>query len=543
MARYFFLLLVTLSIFHPSLQDTNDNDVDTEDVNPFAEAAAAILKEQTGKNIGSMINNFMASGGAAKIGDALSKLGSENAGQLLQGLSSLIGSNDKEEEGEDDSGADLLGGLGSFMGALQGTGGGGADNAAGALLQGLGSLLGGQGGRGEGGIDPAMIGSLINIFANQKPSSKPSSKPSKPQKEKSRTKTERTKPKDEVKLDLGDILSLAGNFLGKKQGDNSAGGLLNYLPMIMQTINAFNSPAAKKRAETHSDHSWKLPPFLEKLHVIFDNFIHSDMGKYALNVMGAEKAFNVFTDDNGRFNYPKFVEMMENRSFRRHWIRMVTDRIVDMLQYANDPKIQKAYLANVQFFINSFLKAQGFPKSALFDSAKPTETISALVNYIAKKYFDVKFYSKEYVKSAVAYVQDLIRLTQQSALSGGAGSAELSDKLADTINLEIIEPIARVNRAYRFAKAVPSCDRYVLCLVNEENINEQESLPGLKKLLYKGVSLLASWFLSSETGTPFWTLYSDITDNTSCKALYSEKCHDFHVEEIKVTTEYVHSEL
>lgn len=39
-------------------------------------------------------------------------------------------------------------------------------------------------------------------------------------------------------------------------------------------------------------------------------------------------------------------------------------------------------------------------------------------------------------------------------------SKELSHKLADTINLEIIEPIARVNRAYRFAKKVPKCDRY-----------------------------------------------------------------------------------
>uniref|UniRef100_V5GIN9 Uncharacterized protein n=1 Tax=Anoplophora glabripennis TaxID=217634 RepID=V5GIN9_ANOGL len=540
MARYYILLLVTLSIFHPSLQDTNDNDVDTEDVNPFAEAAAAILKEQTGQNIGSMVNQFMQSGGAAKIGDALSRLGRENTGQLLLGLSSLIRSNDKEEDGEGDSTANLLGSLGSLMGALQGAGGGDSDNAAGAILQGLGSLLGGQGGReGQGGIDPAMIGSLINMFVNQKPSPKSS----KPAQKKSQAKVDRTRPKDEMNLDLGDILSLAGNFLGNTQGDNPAGGLLNYLPMIMQTISAFNSPASKKRAESHSDHSWMLPPFLEKFHIAFDNFIHSDMGKHVINAMGAEKAFKVFTDENGRFNYPKFVEMMENRSFRRHWIRMVTDRIVDMLQYAHDPNVQKSYLANAQFFINSFLKAQGFPKSTLFDSAKPTETITALVNYVAKKYFDLKIYSKEYVKAGVAYVQELARLTQKNASSGSEGSAQLSDKLADTINLEIIEPIARVNRAYRFTKSVPSCDRYVFCLVNEENTNEQEGLPGLKKLLYKGASLLASWFLSGETGTPFWTLYSDITDGNNCKALYSEKCHDFHVEEIKVTTEYVHSEL
>lgn len=94
---------------------------------------------------------------------------------------------------------------------------------------------------------------------------------------------------------------------------------------------------------------------------------------------------------------------------------------------------------------------------------------------------------------------------------------ELSNKLADTINMEIIEPIVRVNRAYRFIKSVPECDRYVLCLVNEVNPNEQLSLPGLKEILSKGSSLLASWFLSEHTGTPFWTLYTDITEDVRCK--------------------------
>ncbi|KAJ8982721.1 hypothetical protein NQ317_019512 [Molorchus minor] len=120
---------------------------------------------------------------------------------------------------------------------------------------------------------------------------------------------------------------------------------------------------------------------------------------------------------------------------------------------------------------------------------------------------------------------------------------ELSEKLADTINLEVIEPIARVNRAYRFAKSTPVCDRYVLCLVNEESENEGENLPALKKLLYKGSSLAAAWFLADETGMSFWTYYEDVMDNHDCKVHYSEKCHDFHLEEIRVTTEYVHNEL
>ncbi|KAJ8968181.1 hypothetical protein NQ314_002440 [Rhamnusium bicolor] len=466
MANTCLLLLVILSIVNTSLQDTNDNEVDVEDINPLAEAASAILKEQNAENIGAMVNNFMQSGGAAQLGGMLSKFGSENAGQLLQGLGSLMSSSKKEQD-EDDTGGKLLEGLGSIVGALQGTGGGGE---GGALLQGLGSLLGGQGEQGgQGGIDPAIIGSVISMFAQNQ------AQPSKPKKSKSpkkMVKVDSTK-KDESNVDMGDLLSLAGSFFGQDEGKGQAGNLLSFLPMIMQTLGSFAGPEAEKRAESHSDHAWLLPPVLEKLHIMFDNFIHSDMGKYFINVIGAEKTFKVFADENGRFSYRKFVEMMENHSFRRHWIRLVTDRIADMLQY----------LTSAQYFINSFLKGQGFPKTTLFNPARPTESISALANYVAQKYFEVKIESKGYVKSAVKYVQDLIHLTQKNR--NGGGSRELSDKLADTINLEIIEPMARVNRAYRFAKSVPVCDRYVLCLVNEENSNELESLPGLKNFCIK----------------------------------------------------------
>lgn len=58
--------------------------------------------------------------------------------------------------------------------------------------------------------------------------------------------------------------------------------------------------------------------------------------------------------------------------------------------------------------------------------------------------------------------QDLFKLAKKNGIlaAENGDSRELSDKLADTINLEVIEPIARVNRAYRFATKVPQCDKY-----------------------------------------------------------------------------------
>lgn len=58
-----------------------------------------------------------------------------------------------------------------------------------------------------------------------------------------------------------------------------------------------------------------------------------------------------------------------------------------------------------------------------------------------------------------------------------------------------------------------------MCLVNEAQPNEAHSLPGLKTALSKSSSLFASWFLSSHTGTSFWSLYSTIVDEDNCKVI------------------------
>lgn len=110
--------------------------------------------------------------------------------------------------------------------------------------------------------------------------------------------------------------------------------------------------------------------------------------------------------------------------------------------------------------MNSFLKNKGFPKSAMFDPIKPTESLTAMANYASKKYLDLEVDAREYVQPVVEYVQDLFRMAQAKGFfSSGVDSREFSRKLTDTINLEVIEPIARVYRAFRFARKVPLCEK------------------------------------------------------------------------------------
>lgn len=95
------------------------------------------------------------------------------------------------------------------------------------------------------------------------------------------------------------------------------------------------------------------------------------------------------------------------------------------------------YTATAQIMINGFLQSQGMPKHALFDPQRPSETIANLVDYVAREYLQTKFSSLIYVKPAVTYVKDLFKLGKARGLLQKFNATELSDKLTDTLNLEV----------------------------------------------------------------------------------------------------------
>ena len=382
-------LFLVILVITPTLQDTANNQID----DTFQEVKSEILQEQTLQNVGGLLNSFMHSEGAKQLGDILSNAATgENAGEILQGLGSVLG---------------------------QGK-----------------------------GLDPSMLGMLANMVQPH------------------------TGNKDDS-IDTSLIFSLLGNFVGQS-GDTV--NLWNYVPMILQTANAFLGPEAAERAKRHSDHADFLPPIIEKLHLLFDHFINSELGKTLFNTLGAEKFIKVFADEEGRMSYRRFVDMLENHSFRKHWISMVTSKIAKVISHFSDPRTRKKYVTTTQHFINSILKSQKYPKSTLFDPNRPTETITNLVDHFAKESLNIKISSLEYVKPIVEYVkvilstmkstqvlmllnlQELFRMVEKRGMLS-VDSQKLSNKLADTINLEVIEPLVRVNRAFRFARKVPACDR------------------------------------------------------------------------------------
>lgn len=63
------------------------------------------------------------------------------------------------------------------------------------------------------------------------------------------------------------------------------------------------------------------------------------------------------------------------------------------------------YLVSIEFLTNSFLDSQGLPKSTHLNVKQPEKSLTALVNYIIKKYMYMDTDVEEYVKPAVEYVK------------------------------------------------------------------------------------------------------------------------------------------
>lgn len=105
---------------------------------------------------------------------------------------------------------------------------------------------------------------------------------------------------------------------------------------------------------------------------------------------------------------------------------------------------------------------------------------------------------------------------------------------------QVIEPVLKVHRAYRYISKTPQCDRYVLCQLNAAALDLQQKqqqheqyqqqhqkqkpqttasglIAGVSPKIVKIGSMGAAIFISTETGTPFWTLFGVINAPYNCE--------------------------
>ncbi|XP_043268852.1 uncharacterized protein [Venturia canescens] len=411
----------------------------------------------------------------------------------------------------------------------------------GQLLAGMGNLMGAvagnkdaKGGQPTAGMALPVLGSLLEMASMAKGASA---------NERSKKSVDESPPSGGG-LDLENLVNMAGMFMG--QGGNSQ-GLLGLLPMFLDTLNAGNSnEVGTGKKHDHSSHSWYMPPILENLHVMWDHFSHSELGQTLWRKSGLEQILSTMVNEDGRIKYEKIFDSFENPMLRRKWIRSMTNFIADWIAYIADPATRQRHITTIQFVANSFLKSQGYPKSAMFDATKPVESLTRVVNAGAKRHLNMQIDSHQYIKPAVAYTQDLVKLASEKGfIMSRVNANELSYKLSETINNDLISPLLKVYRAYKWAVKSPKCAKHVLCTINQPSneIADHDKMGPVRAFLTKMASYPAAWSISDKTGVSFWSLYGAIQENDQCHEKYPADCTEFHEEEIRVTTEATHSEL
>lgn len=91
-----------------------------------------------------------------------------------------------------------------------------------------------------------------------------------------------------------------------------------------------------------------------------------------------------------------------------------------------------------------------------------------LANGMAKRYLNMNIDSSQYVRPAIAYFQELVNLASEKGfIMSRINARELSNRLNDIINNDIISPILKVNISLiqlqnnNFFHIVNYCPQYV----------------------------------------------------------------------------------
>lgn len=259
------------------------------------------------------------------------------------------------------SGMDGIAGIASVIGTMmQSSEGSGKTQSSGAaqIIAGLGSLLAansGNGNNGGGSFDPSIIGNVIQMFAAVNQGG-----------------DQRNKRSAEGN-GLETVLSLASTFLSNYNNNNhetddeletneirhnpnpyktqkeepkhpglNGDNLLNLLPIVMQTLNSFTgSDMEKTEAQHQHNHGGILPPFLEKIHTAWDHFSNSDLSDAIYKKIGLDNVFKGFVGRDGKVDYDKLFESLQNQSFRKRWIQKAIVYLAEWANYLSNPEVYR----------------------------------------------------------------------------------------------------------------------------------------------------------------------------------------------------------
>lgn len=278
----------------------------------------------------------------------------EESSPFLDMASSFL-ENLSQGQGGGGGGLDGIAGIASVIGNMMQSSEGGKAQPSGAaqVIAGLGSLLaanaGGGGGNAGGGFDPSMIVNVIQMFAavnsgggDQR--SKRSSEGSGMEMVLSLASTflSNYNNNNEEREDDLETNEIKQNPYKKEEPKHPGDNLMNLLPLIVQTLSSFSGSDMEKTQQKHShDHGTVLPPFLEKIHTAWDHFANSELSDAIYKKIGLDNVFKGFVGRDGKVDYDKLFESLQNQSFRKRWIQKAIVYLAEWANYLSQPDVYR----------------------------------------------------------------------------------------------------------------------------------------------------------------------------------------------------------
>lgn len=245
-----------------------------------------------------------------------------------------------------------IAGIASVIGNMMQSDGGKTAQPSGAaqIIAGLGSLLAANNGGGSG-FDPSIIGNVIQMFAAAN-SGGGNDQRSKRSNEGSGLETvlslastflsNYNQNEDNEDVETNEIPSKKQNPHRKEEPKHPGDNLMNLLPIVMQTLSSFSGSEMEKTEAKHShDHGSILPPFLEKIHTAWDHFSNSELSHAIYKKIGLDNVFKGFVGRDGKVDYDKLFETLQNQSYRKRWIQKAVVFLAEWAAYLSKPEVYK----------------------------------------------------------------------------------------------------------------------------------------------------------------------------------------------------------
>lgn len=146
---------------------------------------------------------------------------------------------------------------------------------------------------------------------------------------------------DDEDIETNEIPSKQNPY--KKEPQHPGDNLMNLLPIVMQTLSSFTGSEMEKTEQKHHSHESILPPFLEKIHTAWDHFSQSDLSHAIYKKIGLDNVFKGFVGRDGKVDYDKLFESLQNQSFRKRWIQKAIVYLAEWANYLSQPEVYQRY--------------------------------------------------------------------------------------------------------------------------------------------------------------------------------------------------------